>query len=173
MSLTELECYSKTVEELVALEKTLTNNAIECNANLTKIKSEYLRYLDVHKFITRDQKIILNELQRRDDILNSVHVFDDVRHLDGFDLLSEPELTIISTKMDREDYRQHGRPRWMDVEMICKSVIEMKKRYPTWQLQNLSKAGQYDTLPPGNFYKYEYKDEYDCYFDIGGIKVEV
>ena len=49
--------------------------------------------------------------------------------------------------------------------------VEIKKRYPTWQLQNLSKAGQYDAMPPDKFYKYEYKDEYDCYFDIGGIKV--
>ena len=28
--------------------------------------------------------------------------------------------------MDRQDYRQYKRPRWIDVDMICKSVIEMK-----------------------------------------------
>ena len=173
MSLTELECYSKTVEELELIHTYLKEQHEELRSQLEKNNAERKQINSNTIAINVSLKIVLNELKRRDDILNSVHVFDDVRHLDGFDLLSEPELTIISTKMDREDYRQYGRPRWMDVEMICKSVIEMKKRYPTWQLQNLSKAGQYDTLPPGNFYKYEYKDEYDCHFDIGGIKVEV
>ena len=171
MSLTELECYSKTVEELELILKNLNEQNDELRTQLEKNNAERKQ---INSNTTANRvglEIVLKELQRRDDIINSHHVFDDVRHLDGFDLLSEHELIIISTKMDRQDYRQYKRPRWIDLEMICKSVIEMKKRYPTWQLLNLCKEGQYDTMPPGNFYKYEYKDEHDCYFNIGGIKV--
>ena len=47
----------------------------------------------------------------------------------------------------------------------------LKKQYPTWTLTNLASGGQIDTFPPQIFYKYEYKDENDCYFNLGGIQV--
>ena len=111
MSLTELECYSKTVEELELIHANFKEQHDVLRTQLEKNNAERKQINSNTIAINASLKIVLNELQRRDDILNSVHVFDDVRHLDGFDLLSEPELTIISTKMDREDYRQHGRPR--------------------------------------------------------------
>lgn len=86
----------------------------------------------------------------------------DNSSIEGFELLSEDELSVITTNMDRTDYRKYGVPiRFYDLERICREVINIKKKYPKWILTKLARAGQYDTLPPDKFYRYEYKDEYD------------
>ena len=54
-------------------------------------------------------------------------------------LISDDELLIITTKMDRRDYRKHGNyPRFIDLERICKEVIKIKSKYPDWKLKNLN-----------------------------------
>lgn len=123
--------------------------------------------------IDKNLKIILNEIKIHKDMeeLNNI-INEDIKKIDGFDLLSEDEMIIITSKMDKTDYRKYGvLVRFIDLERICKEVIEIKKTYPKWTLTNLESGTQQDTMPPDIFYKYEYKDEYGRYFDIGGIKV--
>ena len=61
--------------------------------------------------------------------------------------------------------------RFYDLERICRVVINIKKKYPKWILKKLARKGQYDKLPPHTFYRYEYKDEYECHFYVGEIQI--
>lgn len=115
----------------------------------------------------------MKETKRREDIEESKNIINEnIKNIEGFTLLSEDELSIITKGMDRTDYRKHGQyPRFLDLERICKEVINMKQKYPKWKLTSLARGGQYDTLPPHTFYRYEYKDEYGYHFNLGGITV--
>ena len=171
-SLLELECYSKSNEELEALKTVFEQ---EMNTHKQERMKHAVELLKINraKKITKDKlKLVTSELKRREDNEDAMHVFDACREeLDGFTLLSTTELTIISTNMCREDYRQHGCPRWIDVTSICKTVIHMKQKYPTWKLVNMFIVGKSGTTPPRTFYKYEYVDDDDCHFDVGGLTI--
>ena len=168
-----LDLSGKTAEELDSIKKKLTEQKTTVSSERRKavkiahVCDRQLRNID------KDLAIILKETKCREDIEESKNIInEDIRNIDGFTLLSEDELSIITKNMDRTDYRKHGQyPRFLDLDRICKEVIAMKKRYPKWSLTDLDRGGQYDTLPPHTFYKYGYKDEEGCYFDIGGIKV--
>ena len=163
----------KTSEELDSIKKELTEQKTNVSSERRKavkiahVCDSQLRNID------KDLAIILKETKRREDIEEAKNIInEDIRNIEGFTLLSEDELSIITKGMDRTDYRKHGQyPRFLDLERICKEVIAMKKRYPKWSLINLERGGKYDTLPPKTFYKYEYKDEEGYCFDIGGIKL--
>ena len=163
----------KTSEELDSIKKELTEQKTNVSSERRKaiqiahVCDRQLRNID------KDLAIILKETKRREDIEEAKNIInEDIKNIEGFALLSEDELSIITRKMERTDYRKHGNyPRYLDLERICNEVIAMKKHYPKWSLINLERGGQYDTLPPHTFYKYGYKDEEGCYFDIGGIKV--
>ena len=171
-SLFELDCYSNSKEELAVLKSMLDQEIKLHNKEIMKHTNE-LRLINRTKKIAREKLICIEtELQRRENIEHNVHIFDDCRtELDGFSLLSELELTIISTKMCRQDYRSYGCPRWRDVVSICKTVIDMKQKYPNWKLANMFIVGHSGTTPPITFYKYEYVDADDCHFDVGGMNI--
>ena len=169
-----LDLSGKTAEELDSIKKELTEQKTNVISErrkaiqITHVCDRRLRNID------KDLAIILKETKRREDIEESKNIInEDIKNIEDFTLLSEDELSIITKNMDRTDYRKQigDYPRFLDLERICKEVIAMKKRYPKWSLTMLIRGGQYDTLPPHTFYKYEYKDEEGCYFDIGGIKV--
>lgn len=171
--ITDLELSGKTAEELASLQKDL--NEQKRNANSERLKAtKIVRLCDSElRNIDKELAIILKETKRREDIEEAKHIInEDIRNIEGFTLLSEDEFSIITNRMDRTDYRKHGNyPRFLDLERICNEVITMKKRYTKWTLTNLERGGQYDTLPPKTFYKYEYKDDEGCNFDIGGFKL--
>ena len=154
-----LDLSGKTAEELESIKKelnekktTVSSERIQAN-KIVRLCDSQLRNID------KDLAIILKETKRREDIEESKNIInEDIRNIEGFTLLSEDELSIITKGMDRTDYRKHGQyPRFLDLERICKEVINMKKRYPKWSLTDLDRGGQYDTLPPHIFYKYGYK----------------
>lgn len=163
----------KTNEELVSIQNEL--NEKKQNIGQERIKvNKTLRLYDIQlKDIEKDLKIIINEIKRRKEIEEAKNIIGtDISSIEGFELLSEDELSVITTNMDRTDYRKHGVPiRFYDLERICKEVINIKKKYPKWTLTSLARGGQYDTLPPHTFYRYEYKDEYGCHFNLGGIQI--
>jgi hypothetical protein len=52
----------------------------------------------------------------------------DNSSIEGFELLSEDELSVITTNMDRTDYRKYGVPiRFYNLKRICREVINIKK----------------------------------------------
>lgn len=153
----------KTIEELISSKTELNNTRLEIGKEYVDIKKKYRSVENEISNIDKNLKIILEEIKRRNDELT---IDENIKKIEGFDLLSKDELLIITTNMDKTDYRKNGDyPRFYDLERICKEIIVMKKRYPRWTLTNLGRGGQYDTLPPLTFYRYEYKDEFNCSFN--------
>ena len=159
--------YEKTQEELNALiislneKKKTIKREKEIARNTMYIIEKELS--DVEDNLNR----ILREFKRREDISESkTMIGEKEKNIDGFNLLSEDELSVIAKNMNKTDYRKYGvnYPRWLDLETIIKTVVEMKKRYPKFTLTNLDIGGQIDVLPPQTFYRYEFTDEYDCTF---------
>lgn len=167
-----LNLSGKTTEELVSIQKELHEKKLNIGSERVKI-NKTLRLCDIQlKDIDKNLQTISNEIKRREDIEESNNIIiKNIKTIRGFvESLSEEELSIITTKMDKTDYRKYGEyPRYLDLERICNEVIDMKKKYPNWTLTNLANGGQYDTMPPQTFYKYEYKDEHGNYFNLGGI----
>ena len=101
-SLLELECYSKTNEELEALKTVFEQ---EMNTHKQERMKHAVELLKINraKKISKDKlKQVTSELKRREDNDDAMHVFDACRgELGGFTLLSTTELTIISTNMCR------------------------------------------------------------------------
>jgi len=159
--------YEKTQEELNALNISL--NEKKRNIKIEReVAKNALRVVEKKLSEVEDKlKRISQENIRRENIAESkTMIGEKERNIDGFNLLTEDELSVIAKNMNKTDYRKYGvnYPRWLDLETIIKTVVEMKKRYPKFTLTNLDIGGQIDMLPPQTFYKYEFTDEYDCTF---------
>lgn len=162
----------KTDEELESIRTELSEQKVNVSSKRCKSMG-IVRSCDIQlKNIDKDLAIILKETKRRQDIEEAKNtISEDIKNIEGFTLLTEEEISIIFSKMEKRDYRKYGRyPRYLDLEKICNEVINMKKRYPKWILTDLRKVFQYDTLPPQSEYQYGYKDEEGYNFDIGGLK---
>ena len=158
--------YEKPQEELNVLHDAL--NEQKKTIKKEKQIARNTMYIIEQELSDVDDKLnrILQEFKRRENIEEAkTMIGEKEKNIDGFDLLSEDELSIIAKNMNKTDYRKHGKyPRWLDLEKIIKTVVEMKKRYPNFTLSNLDIGGQIDSLPPQTFYRYEFTDEYDCRF---------
>ncbi len=117
--------------------------------------------------IDKDIKKIANEFLRRQEIENLNGIIDaDTKKIDGFELLSEDELSIITKNMDKTDYRSWENPkRFNDLDRICEEVIVAKRRYPKWKLTNLCIGMQEECYPPRTLYNYQYTDEFGSIFN--------
>ena len=158
--------YEKTHEELNALNDTLIEKQKTIKRE-QKIATNTLYIIEKELSDIEDKiKRILQEFKRREYIEDSkTMIGEKEKNINGIDLLSEEELSIIAKNMNKTDYRKHGKyPRWLDLEKIIKTVVEMKKRYPKFTLTNLDIGGRIDSMPPQTFYRYEFTDEYDCTF---------
>jgi hypothetical protein len=157
--------YEKTQEELNAL-------TISLNEKKRIIKIEREKAQNSLRLVEKELSDIENKLKRisqenirRENIAESkIMIGEKEKNIDGFNLLSEDELSVIAKNMNKTDYRKYGAPRWLDLENIIKTVVEMKKSYPNFTLTNLDIGGQIDTLPPKTFYRYEFTDECDRTF---------
>ena len=161
----DLDLSTIQLEQLNSFENELKTKLTELEKELRCLKKQYS---DCDKNCVEIKKHIKNisvEVKRRQDIEEAKNIIgEDIRNIDGFELLSEDELSIITTKMDKTDYRKYGSyPRYLDLERICKEVIEMKKRYPNWILMDLEKSGQTNTIPPQSCYYYKFIDEFAAY----------
>jgi hypothetical protein len=158
--------YEKTQEELNALNDTL--NEQKKTIKREKQIARNTMYIIEQELSDVEDKLkrISQENIRRENIAESkTMIGEKEKNIVGFNLLTEDELSVIAKNMNKTDYRKHGAyPRWLDLEKIIKTVVEMKKRYPNFTLTNLNVGGQIDTLPPETFYRYEFTDEYDCTF---------
>jgi len=161
----DLNLSHKTVEELFNLQKELK----EKNTFLT---TERIKAVKVVRDIEKDYKKnhdnlqnILKEIQRHEVVDQAKNMIsEDIKNIEDFNLLHGNEVLLITTKMDRTDYRNYGDyPRWLDLEKICKEVIRIKKRYPSWILMDLEKSRQTNTLPPQSIYYYKFKDQFGSY----------
>ena len=152
------------VDELQQQYNILTNERKKMNEERKILESK------INNIFTKNT-LIRDEIKRREDIIESKEILKkQTQNIEGIELLTEDEIVIITSKMNRTDYRKNGNyPRFIDLDRICKEVIEIKKRYPQWKLSKMGQKGQYDTLPPHVFYMYEYKDQFNTLYSIGGI----
>ena len=157
--------YEKTQEELNALKFSLNEKKRTIKIE-REIAKNTLRVVEKELSDIEDKlKRISQENIRREDIAETkTMIGEKEKNIDGFNLLSEDELSVIAKNMNKTDYRKYGAPRWLDLENIIKTVVEMKKSYPNFTLTNLDIGGQIDTLPPKTFYRYEFTDECDRTF---------
>lgn len=157
--------YEKTQEELNDLHDALNEKKRTIKIE-REIAKNALRIVEKELSDIEDKiKRILQENVRRKDIAESkTMIGEKEKNIDGFNLLSEDELSIIAKNMNKTDYRKYGVPRWMDLENIIKTVVEMKNSYPKFTLTNLDIGGQIDTMPPETFYRYEFTDDNDRTF---------
>ena len=118
-----------------------------------------------------EMRHVLREINRHKEIEESKNIIGEFeRNIEGFGLLSEKEVAVITTKMDRTDYRAYGDyPRWIDLERIIKEVIEIKKYYAEWKLSKISKRSKSDTVPPETLYIYEFTDINGYLINIGSF----
>jgi hypothetical protein len=123
---------------------------------------------------------LLKEITNLEEIIETENVFETVKNIEGFDTLLQEELVSISNGMDKTDYikmdlvrarSKESIPRFYDLERLIKEVIEIKKQYPGWILDKVTRGGQYDTLPPQTFYRYTYKTPHGHYMSFGGIEI--
>ena len=157
--------YEKTQEELNALNISL--NEKKRNIKIEReIAKNALRLVEKElSDVEHKLKRISQENIRREYIAESkTMIGEKEKNIVGFNLLTEDELSVIAKNMNKTDYRKYGAPRWLDLENIIKTVIEMKNSYPKFTLTNLDIGGQIDTLPPKTFYRYEFTDDYDRTF---------
>ena len=161
----QIDFTEKTFQDLLTLQKELK----EKNHFLTTERIKAVKVVrDIEKDVRKidyELKFILKEILHRENINEAKNMISEyIKSIENFDLLNGDEIVLITNKMDKTDYRKYGDyPRWIDLEKICKEVIQMKKRYPNWKLMDLEKSRQTTTMPPQSFYYYKFKDEFADY----------
>lgn len=167
MEFTDSELSTFQLEQLNLFKNELMTQFTELNLKRIHFKKEFLHYQNKCQQINKYIESISSEIKRR-GITESVEeiINENIKNYEGFELLNKDEILIIITKMDKTDYTKYRCPRYKDLDEIIKEVIKMKQRYPNWKLANMVISGKYESMPPQNVYKYEYKDEYDNCFQI-------
>ena len=158
----------KSTEELIRIRDELREKKQQIHQERDEIYKALRLYWNQMDDVCKEFGRIAKEIERREAIVEAKHMICEyITSIEGIDLLSDEEISIITAKIDKTDYRKHGSyPRFIDLERICKEVIHIKKRYPTWTLTNVSRgAGELGIFPPHIFYKYEYKEN-ECYFSV-------
>ena len=164
--------FIKAKQQLITVQEEFNQISIECN-EFNRIHKENLKKM---RACEGRKNQLLKVLKQLENIIESETMLSSVTNFEGIDTLSQDELTIICSNMDKTNYNKCARsyennyPRWYDLEGIVKEVIEFKKLYPGWTLDGLQISGKYDTMPPQNFYKYTYKTPYGHYMSHGGIE---
>lgn len=158
MSYSYKDLSTKNVEELASIQKDLLNERKIIQQEIKQVLEKYEVYKIQQTNNGDNLKKISAELRCRTDIGELRNNNENIKELT---LLSDAELSIIYNGMDITDYRtKHNNTysRYIDLERICKEVIEVKTNYPTWRLFHLKIASQLDSWPPKTGYKYKYKD---------------
>jgi hypothetical protein len=161
----QIDLTGKNLGDLLALQKELR----EQTRFLTTERIKAVKVVrDIEKDVRKNDenlKIILKEILHRETINEAKNMISEyIKMIADFDLLTGDEVLLITNKMDKTDYRKYGDyPRWIDLEKICKEVIHVKKRYPSWILKDLEKSRQTNTMPPESIYYYKFKDEFADY----------
>jgi hypothetical protein len=168
-----LDLSEKSIVELNDLYAVFHMKKATLHTEKTKLEKDTLFINKKIKYVDDNLTNILKEILRHKDIEESKHMINDkIKSIDDFELLSEREIAVITTKMDKTDYRHYGKyPRWLDLERIIKEIIDIKKRYPAWTLKKMAKEGEDYAIPPKNVYIYEFTDEYNTVLNVGSARV--
>jgi hypothetical protein len=133
------------------------------NDKLKEHKSAKVKLLQIIRGI--DKEIASNNLSLTEIFTEQIRrkEIEDIKSIEKYELLSEDEMIIIHKNMNKT----YGvTDRFVDLERICKEVIDIKNIYPKWKLINLKIYQQEDLLLPYSHYNYEYKDATGNSFEI-------
>ena len=133
------------------------------NDKLKEHKSAKVKLLQIIRGI--DKEIASNNLSLTEIFKEQIRrkEIEDIKSIEKYELLSEDEMIIIHKNMNKT----YGvTDRFVDLERICKEVIDIKNIYPKWKLINLKIYQQEDLLLPYSHYNYEYKDATGNSFEI-------
>jgi len=157
-------------------------NEEECIEYLKKENSKYNEDLNGLRKLKRElmtkehslaDKIESNnkQIKKYKDLINVNNMFKQLESMENFKILNGDELIAISNGIDKNDYTKYGTERFHDLDQVINQVISIKTKYSDWVLDELTIQGQYDTLPPKNFYKYIFKTP-NGYFSTGGCYIK-
>ena len=133
------------------------------NDKLKEHKSAKVKLLQIIRGI--DKEIASNNLSLTEIFKEQIRrkEIEDIKSIEKYELLSEDEMIIIHKNMNKT----YGvTDRFVDLERICKEVIDIKNIYPKWKLINLKIYQREDLLLPYSHYNYEYKDATGNSFEI-------
>jgi hypothetical protein len=121
---------------------------------------------------TKQLKELDKEIKKYENyILQETILDDDIRSKPGFNLLTIDEIHSIIKGVDKTDYTKYGIKRFADIEHVISMVLEVKQIYPTWKLEFMRVCGSYDTVPPKNYYEFEFITPDGIRFSRGGLKI--
>lgn len=108
---------------------------------------------------------LFEEIGKLQYMIDRETMFETVAGIEGFNILSQQELTVIASKIYRKDFRTSLNPdipRWLDLEKVVRNVILFKNNHPGWTLDSLTNTTDFTTLnlrgtyPPKFHYAYKY-----------------
>lgn len=158
----------KTTEELIEMKASLKAQVKLLRVEEKQLEQQYLEAQKKTHTVDKQLRILTTELNHR-EILASIDKFimsykNGTQVIENFELLTDAELAIITSAMDKTDYRMCPSSnkqikKFNDFEKMCKTVIFRKQNEPNVILTACWLCGQLDTFPPQSFYEYVYKDD--------------
>ena len=96
-------------------------------------------------------------MDKFEDFINSDDIKEYKSNNKEFDsLFSVDELQIIFNVMDKTDYTQMARDRWLDLKSILNQILETKLVHKNASLTKMTLSRIHETWPPQNKYIYNY-----------------
>ncbi len=158
-------------------EEVVTDEILVHEEKLKVIKQELSDITKELKIATQNHKLKLAEVDGLEKKIKNLKNIFFVKHMfkniseEKLQYFTEDELVAINKGIDKSDYTKYNVPILFDLDKTLDNIIETKKKYSEWKLDSLSKGGQYDTMPPQNFYKFTYKTQEGWYVTMGGLQV--
>ena len=122
--------------------KTLFHKELEIENHIKTLNKEIIEC--TKKIKQTEEEMLLDEYYSETHTLNSP--------------LSNEEINLIVTNMDKKDYRDFGNyPRWIDLQKIIDFVVEIKDQYHDWNLIQVARLyDQILNIPPSHIYIYTF-----------------
>ena len=150
-------------KELFVLKKRLELKKLE--KELSELKKQNAIYEtqknDLDQNISKVTVQITENINKQKECKNHFlieEISNECKTIEHFDLLSSNELKVIINGMDKTKYPTCNKSRWLDLSKIINCVIEMKKQYNRWELNDLKLKFSQETYPPCNYYSYTFTD---------------
>ena len=105
---------------------------------------------------SKDIDLVSKELKYRDEL----KVENELINIENMKLLTVDEINIIKRNTNRQDFRKMVgvEKRFVDLEKVYKTVIQIKQQYPNWVLKNLYRKSYSSYEPPSSIYEYVFND---------------
>lgn len=140
-------------------------------ANDIKLAEQRIAY---YMSVLQSKQYVYDENNKNIELLkkhmHDLEMFDTVKFLPQFELLTPSDMILVSKAIDKTDYRPYGvKQRYLDLYEIVRNVLRVKKQNPLWKLVDFKKiefASTIAMLPPKNSYTVTYVTEHGIYMSF-------